>query len=80
MVDSIPMLEKLNQIKQADLQRTAATERQVREAQRHVPGLRYHVAQRLVALATWLSPAHQEVAQTRRGAGGAPGHPCKRPT
>lgn len=77
-MDSIPKLEKLNEMKQAEYQHAAAVHRQVREARLHSPGLRYELAQRLITLATWLSPAHRALGQTLRGEGGAPVHTRKR--
>ena len=78
-MDSIPKLERLIEDKQAEYRRAADVHRQVREARAQGPGLRYRLAQGLIAVATRLSPAHRTLWRTLRGEGGTPRRTRDRP-
>lgn len=78
-MDSIPKLERLNEAKQAEYRRAAETHRLVHEARASQPGLRYRLAQGLIALATRLSPAHRAVWGTLSRKGACPGAPATDP-
>lgn len=78
-MDSIPKLERLVKDKQAEYRRAADRHRLLHDARASRPGLRYRLAQGLVALAARLSPAHQARWREPGEEGACPGSPARGP-